>query len=426
MALPVLSHAGRDQFSAEGPVATTFTLLFRPLWPIIVPSTEWMRSSELAVRSLPDTLLEPLRIWIMNCFPQEYLVEKLIELGDGLHLPERDPLDETEWADPLWRASQMLWQRAADVLSRPIPPAVLEEMSETSGIRTASIEALLPAIQIVFAGARHFFQSRKAVVPVIPDRNDLALLLKEAVGRGVTAWCFTLALLMASRNEIDIILPTARAVAHIQPDAKIWLELCDQAIMGVYDLFNARCDRISREITRIKPVERSERRVLLWLEANEQATIHTLIRFAGRCSIYGAAAAALGESVAKAAKAQFTLLVQEDLLIGWPVTTWPDSLMISFEAGNRRFRQLAAFGSSFSRFSDYRGGIDQLTAHYTDDRITGLSFAEKIHACEMLEASQKPSQLLMDYLKSLPPPVPGRVFLRRNVSLTMPWSETAR
>ncbi|MCE0742993.1 hypothetical protein LWC05_03685 [Acetobacter sicerae] len=426
MALPALSEARRDQFSAEGPVATSFTLLFRPLWPIIVPSTEWMKSSELSVRSIPDTLLEPLRIWIMNCFPQARLVAKLIELGDGLHLPERDPLDETEWADPLWRASQMLWERAADVLSRPIPSAVLEEMSETSGLRTASIEALLPAIQLVFAGARHFFQPRKAVVPVIPDREDLALLLKETADRGVTAWCFALTLLMTSRNEIDVVLPTARAVAHIQPDARMWLELCDQAVTGVYQLFNVRCDRISREIARIRPVERSDRRVLLWLEANEQATIHALIRFAGRCSIYGAAAAALMESVAKAAKAQFALLVQEDLLIGWPVTTWPDSLMISFEVGNRRFRQLVALGGSFSRFADYRGGIDQLVTHYMDDRITGLSFAEKIHACEMLQASHKPSPMLLNYLQLLPSPVQGKIFVRKSVSLTMPWSASAR
>ncbi|MCH4090643.1 hypothetical protein [Acetobacter sp.] len=426
MTLPVLPNIRREPFSAEGPVATSFTLLFRPLWPVIVPATEWMRSSELSARSIPDTLLEPLRIWIMDCYPQGTLVEKLIELGDGLHLPERDPLDEKEWADPLWRASQMLWVRAAEVLSRPIPPAVLEEMSEVSGLRTTSIETLLPAIQLVFAGARHFFQSRKAVVPVVPDRDDLALLLKEAAGRGITAWCFALTLLMTSRNEIDIILPTARAVAHVQPDARLWLELCDHAITGVYELFTVRCDRISREVTRIRPAERAERRVLLWLEANEQATMHALIRFAGRCSVYGAVAAELMEAVAKAAKAQFSLLVEEDRLIAWPVTAWPDSLMISFETGNRRFRQLVSLGASFSRFADYRGGIEQLVAHYMDERITGLGVAEKIHACEMLEASSSPSSLLTDYLQLLPSPARGRIFVRRDVSLTMPWSASAR
>ncbi|AQS84525.1 MAG: hypothetical protein ABF876_05970 [Acetobacter aceti] len=416
MALPVLPDARRAKLSPEGPVATSFTLLFRPLWSIIVPTTEWTKSSDLSVRSIPDSLLEPLRIWIMNCFPQQNLVEKLIALGDGLHLPERDPLDEKEWADPLWRASEMLWERAADVLMRPIPPSVLDEMSQASGIRTTSIETLIPAIQLVFDGARHFFQPRKAVIPVIPSRKALAQLLTEAAGRGMTAWYFALTLLVASRNEIDILLPTARAVAHVQPKAKMLLELCDQAITGVYELFNARCDRISREIALIRPVERSERRVLLWLEANEQATIHALIRFASRCSIYGMAAAELGAAAARAAKAQFTLLVQEDLLIAWPITAWPDSLMISFEQGNRRFRQLVALGSSFSRFAEYRSGIDQLVTHYTDDRITGLSFAEKLHAGETLELSSVPSPLLTNYLQLLPPPVHGGASMRKLMS----------
>ncbi|NHN87997.1 hypothetical protein [Acetobacter conturbans] len=403
---------------SDGPVATTFTLLFRPLWPIIIPATEWRKSAAAADHTIPDSLLDPLRIWILDCFPERALVRQLIQAGDGSGLPDRDPLEDSGWADPLERASELLWRRAAHVLSRPMPEAVLTEIAESSGLKTPTIEALLPSIQFVFAQARHFFPSRDEVGPVTCDGEELDTLLANAMNGGMTTWSFALMLLFASRTEIDLVLPAARAVAHTRPDAKLWLDRCDAVLAETFNLFEARCDRIDREIGLTEVTERKERRVLLWLEPAEQATISALIRFANRCSLHVLTAARLKASAARATRAQFMLLIEEDLQLAWPVAAWTDARMVAFEQGNRRFRQLALLGRMFTRFVDYRAALGQLVEHYAGDQVPGLTYTERMHAIEILEESSTASQPLTDYLALMPPPAYSKFSLRKTFSFT--------
>ena len=393
----------------DGPVPTTFTLLFRPLWPVVVPSEEWRKKAATSLYTIPDSLLDPLRIWMLDCFPERALVSHLIQAGDGNNLPDRDPLEEAQWADPLRRASEILWARGADVFSRPLPEPVLNEIAESSGLKTTTVAELVPIIHLLFSNADLLFSPRDEVAPVVPDHEKLDNLLKQATHIGMTAWSFCLTLLFVSRNEIDVVLPAARAVAYMQPDPQSWLDRCDKVLGDVFDLLEMRCSRIQMEISLISPAERKERRVLLWLEPAEQATMSALIRFANRCSLHVLVAARRKVVAAKAVWAQFTLLVEEDMLLRWPVMSWSDSRLLAFERGNRRFRKLSVLGMMFSRFSDYRSLLKKLVEHYGGEQVAGLTYVEKIHAMETLEESSVTSPLLNDYLKLLAPPARVRL-----------------
>lgn len=407
---------------ATGPVASVFTLLFRPLWPIVVPIDAWLGTPDARDHVLPDSLLRPLLIWILDYYPDQKLIARLIEAGDGGGLPDRDVLKEPDWADPVRRAAELLWERAASVLSRTVPDPVLAEMADSSSIRQADIEALLPAVSFVFANAASFFQPPSHVAPLTSEREELIALLRDAAGVGITAWSFALNLLLTSRNEPDFVMPAARSVAYEQGDSRLWLDRCDAAFKNIFTLFENRCERIAREIAIVAPVERRERRVMLWLEPTELATISALIRFANRCSLHVVAAAQLKATVEKAAQAQFRLLVEEDLLLVWPTAGLSDSRMVAFERGNRRLRQLASLGALFSRSSVYQEGCARLMEHYAVSG-PGLNYPERMHVIETLETSYAPSRMLLEYLRLMPPPArpkPAPLRQRRRTLNTEP------
>ncbi|NHN84615.1 hypothetical protein GOB93_08145 [Acetobacter musti] len=425
-----LSRSAGDEeaeVSVAGPGIMPFDLLFRPLWPLVVPSAQWRRSLKESTTRIPDTLLEPLRIWMFDCYPEADLVLRLIESGNGSRLPARDPLEEPEWADPVQRASELLWARAAAVLSRPVPPTVLDEMAVTAGLKTTDITGLLPSLAVLFAEAPLLFPHGSSPVPAVADRSGLLAALTRIAGTGILAWTFAMPLLLAARNEIDIVLPAARTVALSFAHKGRYVAACDEALAEVFPLFEARCTKILQDLKGVKAVAREGRRVTLWLEVPDLATILSLIRFANRCSVHVLPAAQLRSVAARACRLQFDLLVAEDLLIHWPRASWPDSLMIAFERGNRRLRNLASIGGGLSRPADYRDSLKRLAKRVLDDVHLGLSIVERMRTAESLIDLRRPSALLVDYLALLPPPADERPSVRRVQKETVrglqPWNE---
>lgn len=415
MPLPVFFSQSPDADMPEvaGPGTTPSDLLFRPLWPLVIPTVQWRGSRKDATSRIPDTLLEPLRIWFFDCYPDADLVMRLIGSGDGSALPARDPLEEPEWADPVQRASELLWVRAAAVLSRPVPPLVLDEMAETSGLRTTEIIGLLPSLAVLFAEASLLFPHGSSPVPVVVSRSDLLATLTRIAGAGLTAWTFAMPLLLAARNEIDNVLPAARAIALTFAEKGRYVAACDEALAEIFPLFEARCAKVARQLQGAKAVARDGRRVALWLSVPDFATILSLVRFATRCSVHVVPAMQLQATAARACRAQSDLLVAEDMLIHWPRASWSDSLMIAFERGNLRLRNLASIGGALSHPSDYRPGLERLATYVLEDMHLGLSLVERMRTAESLADFPKPSALLDDYLAMLPPPADERPTVRR-------------
>ncbi|GBQ26871.1 hypothetical protein AA0472_2251 [Acetobacter estunensis NRIC 0472] len=401
--LPVVLSSKAGMTPPSDAVVTPVFLLLHPLWPLVVPVTTWRASVAESEKGVPDSLLEPLAIWVLDCFPQASLVERLIQAADGQHLPERDAVHEPEWADPIRRASELLWARAADVLSRPVPEPVLNEIAVSSGLRTNEIEEILPALGVIFAKAEFLFPHRREAAPVSPDRDEFEETLRGLAMGGSRSWMYGLLVLLASRITCDIVLPIARSVARECGVGRSLLDACDTALASIFGRFEGFCTQAQAAIERVKPVEREMRRCVPWLDVAELASVLSLVKFANRCSLHVLPAARLKAAAIQAARAQFALLVSEDLLIRWPVSVWPDSLLIAFEAGNRRLRHLATLGSTLSRSAEYRPGLERLARHYTDASLIGLSFVERIRTVEILSMSTTPSGLLTEYLALLPP-----------------------
>ncbi|GBR04044.1 hypothetical protein [Acetobacter oeni] len=399
--------------SVAGPGTAPVDLLFRPLWPLIVPTTQWRGSLKEARAHIPDTLTTPLTIWILDCCPDADLVMRLIASGDGGTLPDRDPLAEPEWADPVQRAGELLRARAADVLSRPVPAPVLEEMADTAGMKTSEICGLLPSLAVIFAEASLLLPRGSSPVPTVVDRDELLTTLTRIARAGLTAWAFAMPLLLASRNEIDVVLPAARAVALSFAEKGRYVGVCDDALAEIFPLFEARCETVVRELQGEVALSRKTRRTTLWLDVPDLATVLSLVNFANRCSVHMLAAAKLKTAAARASRLQFDLVTAEDLLVSWPRSSWPDSLMVAFERGNRRLRNLATIGGALSRPADYRAGPERMAAYFLEDTHLGLSLVERMRTAESLVDSSQPSSLLSDYLAMLPPPADERPTERR-------------
>lgn len=396
---PGAPHAG------DGPVVSAQELLFHPLWALIVPTATWRQSHRVSGRRIPDGLLESIRIWIFNCYPEANLVHRLIEAGDGSMLPPRDPLIEPERADPLERASTRLWARAADVLGRPIPSVVLEEMAYSSGLRTVEIAALLADLAVIFQCAPILFPFGSGSAPVQLNRARLEENLYHLALKGPRAWAFAMVLLLTGRADIAITLPAARAVARRFPEQRHYADMCDEALADIFPLFEARCQRVTKELELRAAQSRSHRRIRLWLDVPELATVSALTHFANRCSLHVVEAARLKTAAGKAARLQFALLEREEVMLEWPPTLWSDSMMIAFERGNRRLRNLVSLGSALSRPLDYRQPMERIAARYRDDPSIGLSLVERMRAIEILLDVPKAEPLLKDYLSLMPLPL---------------------
>lgn len=394
-----------DPPQESGPEFTPADLLFGPLWPLIVPTSDWRRSApEKRETKIPASLQEPLKIWVMSCFPDEGLVDRLIAAGDGSSLPVRDPLEEPEWAAPVQRGAELLWSRTAEVLSRPVPDLVLEEMAESSGLKISELQAILVPLGVIFSESSLLFPRGSNPVPGVMDRQDLSAALHRIAQNGVVAWSYAMPLLFAARNEIDVVLPAARAVALAAGEGGRYLRICEDALAAIFPLFEARCQTALQDIEKQTVQPRTARRTRLWLDVPELATILSLVRFSARCCVHVLPAAELRLTAGRACREQFRFLVKEDQKVLWPRSPWPDSLATAFECGNRRLRNLAFIGSILSRPEEFRPELQKLVTFYQAYPDLGLSLVERMRTCEILSVIPGVSPLLDDYLSMLPAP----------------------
>ncbi|GBQ93821.1 hypothetical protein AA23498_1843 [Acetobacter nitrogenifigens DSM 23921 = NBRC 105050] len=367
--------------SPDHAVASASGLLFRPLWPLLTSLERWRAGAFCAV---PDTLLNPLKIWIFDCYPDADIVERLVSHGAGERLPPRDPLTEPERADPLECATGMLWARAAEVLSRPIPPIVLTEIAAASHLDAVQVTELVAPLAAIYRHASLLCVQGADPAPARPSSAVLREALTDIVAEGELAWRFGLLLLLAGRIDIDIALPAARTVALTTVDPGLHLDICDQALAAAFNIMEEHCECLRREIENLRPARRADRRPLIWMDVPEFAAVSALIRFSSRCGLHVGSATQLKHAAARLAYTQFAFLVDEDLLISWPDGAWPDSLMTVFERGVRRLRNLASLGACFTHLTDFRLLIERLASHYLENMSIGLNTVERVRVAEIL------------------------------------------